>query len=253
MTIPYSLIDSTGQLLAKKELLKNIILGRVNYSEVEKEISAQIENILDNGVEITHADSHQNIHLFLPILKTIIKVATKYKIRKIQGQSSICDWFIRKNKTKGLVKSLLSIACIHPSKCASGSWKARSACKISSYRAPHLFIFALVFHNKKLRFNWSSIGVYNSNSYVTAMDTLLLFGATLKFYPLSKRVINENRIGRIFLLLIIFALAIAIVGSNIISCFLRIFLLTLIILIAILSIWFFLLDDKDKRLVFSKG
>jgi predicted glycoside hydrolase/deacetylase ChbG (UPF0249 family) len=110
LTLPYSLVDSTGQLLTKRELFKKIFFGRIDLLELEKEICAQFENILDNGVEITHIDSHQNIHLLLPILKSVIKVAAKYKINKIRGQSSVYNWFKKDIRPKLIFKSVLSTA-----------------------------------------------------------------------------------------------------------------------------------------------
>ena len=103
-----SLVRDDGSFLPKKEFLKRLFLGKVDYEEIEKEISAQLEYLLDNAIRITHIDSHQNIHLFLPILNAIIKVANKYRINKIRGQYFISDWFRKRNSIKTCVRAVFS-------------------------------------------------------------------------------------------------------------------------------------------------
>jgi O-antigen/teichoic acid export membrane protein len=84
------------------------------------------------------------------------------------------------------------------------------------------------------------------------VDAVLLFGTTLKFYPLSNKVINENRIFRVLLLLIILLLFVALIGSNIVSFFLEVISLFLIILTFAALVWAFVFDETEKGLVFSK-
>lgn len=81
------------------------------------------------------------------------------------------------------------------------------------------------------------------------MDTILLFSAALKFYPLSRKVINENRIGQIFLLLMMLSLFIAFISNNISSFFIEIFL---VLAISLVSSWIFIVDEKEKMLLFYK-
>lgn len=103
-----SLRGDDGYFLPKHDFLKKVMLGKINSDELEKEIAAQFENLLDQGVSITHIDSHQNIHLVLPVLNKIVTVAKRYNVRKIRGQSSEYSWFMRGSKTKILFKSVFS-------------------------------------------------------------------------------------------------------------------------------------------------
>jgi len=103
-----TLVNNDGNFFKKSQFVSKLFLGKINPKEVEKEISTQIEHILDHGIIITHIDSHQNMHLFLPILKIIKKVANKYKITKIRGQLFECDWFANNKSIKPFIRSLYS-------------------------------------------------------------------------------------------------------------------------------------------------
>jgi predicted glycoside hydrolase/deacetylase ChbG (UPF0249 family) len=110
LTSCHSLVDNGGLFLRKRDLFSNIALRKVNLSELEAEICAQFENILDSGLAITHVDSHQNTHIFLPLLGIITKLAAKYKVFRIRGQSSAYNWFNRGSEARTTFKFALSAA-----------------------------------------------------------------------------------------------------------------------------------------------
>jgi chitin disaccharide deacetylase len=58
----------------------------VYKSEIYREYCLQIEKVLDHGIRISHLDHHHHLHLFLPVLDSMIKAAKKYKIRYIRSQ-----------------------------------------------------------------------------------------------------------------------------------------------------------------------
>jgi len=103
-----TLVNEDGNFFKKSDFLKRLFFGKFNPKEIEKEISSQMEYILDHGVNITHIDSHQNMHLFLPILRIIKKSANKYKIIKIRGQSFEWGWFAKSNSVKPYMRSFYS-------------------------------------------------------------------------------------------------------------------------------------------------
>jgi predicted glycoside hydrolase/deacetylase ChbG (UPF0249 family) len=67
-----------------KHLLLRWVSGRINLSEVEAELEAQIRKVVDSGIVPTHIDSHQYVHLFPFISDIVIRLAKKYKIRHIR-------------------------------------------------------------------------------------------------------------------------------------------------------------------------
>ena len=57
---------------------------QISMNEVERELCAQFEKINEQGVSISHIDSHQHIHMLPKILEITIRLAKKYGIRHIR-------------------------------------------------------------------------------------------------------------------------------------------------------------------------
>ncbi len=80
-----SLVDKKGCLLKSRwNFIFCCVLGKVEYAEVEKELDAQIQKILEKGLRITHIDSHGYIHMLPGVLAVVIKLAKKYNIKIIR-------------------------------------------------------------------------------------------------------------------------------------------------------------------------
>jgi predicted glycoside hydrolase/deacetylase ChbG (UPF0249 family) len=104
----YHTISKNGKLLSKKEFLKKIFLKQLDIEEIEKELSLQIEYLLDNGIQISHIDSHQNMHYLPPLLKIVVKLAKRYGIDKIRGLDSEYFWFKDYSKSRAFIKNSIS-------------------------------------------------------------------------------------------------------------------------------------------------
>jgi chitin disaccharide deacetylase len=59
---------------------KRVLIGRVNLREVERELRSQIEKVRAAGVQITHLDGHQHLHMLPPVLDLVIKLAREVAI-----------------------------------------------------------------------------------------------------------------------------------------------------------------------------
>ena len=76
-----SLINEDGRFYKKFiEFSKSYFIGRINFQELQKELDAQIMRVRESGVNISHLDSHQHIHMLPKILKITIDLAIKYNI-----------------------------------------------------------------------------------------------------------------------------------------------------------------------------
>lgn len=104
----YKTLTKNSQFLSKKELIKKLFLNLVDKSEIEKELSLQIEYLLDNGVKISHIDSHQNMHYLPQVLKIMVKIAMKYNVKKIRGLNSEYFWFKDYSKSRAFIKNSIS-------------------------------------------------------------------------------------------------------------------------------------------------
>ncbi len=104
----YTTLSNNKTFLSKKEFIKKLFFNKIDRNEIVKEISLQIEKLLDNGIIISHIDTHQNMH-FLPKLLNIIQdVASKYQIKKIRGLNSEYFWFKDYSRSRALIKNSIS-------------------------------------------------------------------------------------------------------------------------------------------------
>lgn len=82
-------------LNGKAYMLKKI--DKAMRGEIYKEVSAQVEKLLDNGVSLSHIDSHHHIHTRPYILPVICKVAKKYGITKMRRDLNVTEFISYKN------------------------------------------------------------------------------------------------------------------------------------------------------------
>jgi predicted glycoside hydrolase/deacetylase ChbG (UPF0249 family) len=76
-----SLIDSNGRLPASAGALAcRWLTGRINTADVRAEWSAQIERVLENGVRVSHLDSHQHVHILPGLFDLTRDLAARYGI-----------------------------------------------------------------------------------------------------------------------------------------------------------------------------
>jgi chitin disaccharide deacetylase len=71
-----SLTDSNGFFLPDKKGMIN----RSSPEEIEKELRAQINRLLDDGVDITHFDSHMFVAFAPKVLKIYARLGREYKV-----------------------------------------------------------------------------------------------------------------------------------------------------------------------------
>lgn len=76
----------TGSFYNNKEVVKRIRENSFNKDEIYKEFSLQVEKVMDQGIGISHLDTHHNLHLYFPVLSQLIRIAKKYKISYIRSQ-----------------------------------------------------------------------------------------------------------------------------------------------------------------------
>jgi predicted glycoside hydrolase/deacetylase ChbG (UPF0249 family) len=71
-------------------LLRRIAWKRINFDEVEREFRAQVEKVLEVGLEPSHVDSEKHIHLIRPLFRIVLKLAKEYKIDKVRFIQEYC-------------------------------------------------------------------------------------------------------------------------------------------------------------------
>lgn len=93
-----------------RQLIWGIFSGRIRMKEVEKELRAQFEKAKEAGLAITHIDSHRHVHIYPPLLKTVLKLARAYGISKVRyPRERVSRPNFLKNKHSKIL--LLNLAC----------------------------------------------------------------------------------------------------------------------------------------------
>lgn len=104
-----SILDGYGQFLSKQQLLGQIMTGRVRWQELHREISAQLEVLLDAGIEVSHVDSHQYVHFIPPVLNCVLSAIEKRGVKTLRGFSRACAWFNHSYRIRSLAKNSLAV------------------------------------------------------------------------------------------------------------------------------------------------
>lgn len=80
-----SLVDNEGNLAPKyPQFLLRYMLGRVHLSDIRKELTAQVQKVVDSGIHITHLDSHQHMHIVPGISDITIDIAQKFGVKAVR-------------------------------------------------------------------------------------------------------------------------------------------------------------------------
>ena len=75
-----SLTNTEGNFFSRFQLIKRLILGKARLSEVENEFEAQLAKFKNSGLQPSHFDSHQNIHLLPWIFPIFLRLAIREQV-----------------------------------------------------------------------------------------------------------------------------------------------------------------------------
>lgn len=80
-----SLLDSQGRLWkSHSTFVWRYLLGRISLAEVKAEFEAQLEKALNSGLNLTHFDSHQHLHLLPGIASVVAELGEKFGIFRVR-------------------------------------------------------------------------------------------------------------------------------------------------------------------------
>ncbi|MGB9736368.1 MAG: carbohydrate deacetylase [bacterium] len=79
------LVDDNGCFLKSyREVIPRIVLGHFDRVALEKELTAQVGLLLNNGIDVSHLDSHQHLHVLPGVRNIVIRLAKRFNIRWIR-------------------------------------------------------------------------------------------------------------------------------------------------------------------------
>jgi predicted glycoside hydrolase/deacetylase ChbG (UPF0249 family) len=70
-----TLVGADGKMRPLSLVLRRLVLGQLEASEIEAEYTAQVARARDAGIDVTHLDSHCHLHAFPSIAKVVRRVA----------------------------------------------------------------------------------------------------------------------------------------------------------------------------------
>jgi hopanoid biosynthesis associated protein HpnK len=80
-----SLVNQRGDFFCGSvSLAERIMAGRVDLTEVEKELRSQIEKVRTAGIAVTHVDGHKHFHVLPPVIDIVIRLAREYGIKSVR-------------------------------------------------------------------------------------------------------------------------------------------------------------------------
>jgi predicted glycoside hydrolase/deacetylase ChbG (UPF0249 family) len=75
-----SLVTNRGEFWPTKQFFVRAVTGRVRPFEIENELRAQIECVLEAGIHPTHLDSHSHWHLLPHLRRLVTRLGADYQI-----------------------------------------------------------------------------------------------------------------------------------------------------------------------------
>lgn len=79
-----ALLDHRGQLRAGFVWLMRLARTSEGMAQIERELRAQIEKVLGDGVRIDHLNSHQHVHMIPPIFRLTCRLAREYGVSAVR-------------------------------------------------------------------------------------------------------------------------------------------------------------------------
>jgi predicted glycoside hydrolase/deacetylase ChbG (UPF0249 family) len=80
-----TLVDDDGRFRASwKPFIVACLLGRVSMQDVERELTAQIECVVFEGINVTHLDAHKHVHVYPPVFEVVARLAERFRIPVIR-------------------------------------------------------------------------------------------------------------------------------------------------------------------------
>lgn len=106
-----SLIDSkTGVFPASlTTFLGRLFTGRIHAAEMEAEAAAQIAQLQNSGLGLTHVDTHKHTHMFPQVLQPVLRAARKAGIRAVRNPFEP-EWAVRATPRASLARTAEVIA-----------------------------------------------------------------------------------------------------------------------------------------------
>lgn len=84
-----ALVDRGGGFRSTRELRLRSLVGLLPVEQIERELTRQLDSIAEEGVEITHVDSHRHMHKLPSFRKALARVLPRFGIRRVRAVQDV--------------------------------------------------------------------------------------------------------------------------------------------------------------------
>jgi len=88
-----ALVGPNGQFLPSNRVRLMALFNRLPADQIERELTAQLAFLQEQGVRISHVDSHGHLHKFAPFRNALRRVLPRFNITRVRG---VQDVYLRK-------------------------------------------------------------------------------------------------------------------------------------------------------------
>jgi chitin disaccharide deacetylase len=80
-----SLVDFEGHLPSSYlEFTRRYVTGGIKRTEIQQELQAQVERVLETGLQVTHLDSHQHLHMLSGMDDVVLEIGIRNNILRLR-------------------------------------------------------------------------------------------------------------------------------------------------------------------------
>ena len=81
-----SLVDEHGRFpISWRQFARSAALGRIDAADLERELGAQVDAVLAEGVTLTHLDSHQHLHEWPTLWPVVRRLLDRAGVRAVRS------------------------------------------------------------------------------------------------------------------------------------------------------------------------
>jgi predicted glycoside hydrolase/deacetylase ChbG (UPF0249 family) len=81
---PRTLTSRHGQFFGKEEARRRLMEGRIDPEEIQTEFDLQIRRVRDAGIEPTHLDSHDHVHLYPRVMTALCWAGRRHGLTRVR-------------------------------------------------------------------------------------------------------------------------------------------------------------------------
>lgn len=98
-----------------REFICSYVQGKISKQDIEYELRCQMQKVVGNGINISHIDSHQHLHVLPGIADIIAKLADEFHVKKIRIPAESSFFFAVKPLSIGriLARNVLTGCAIY--------------------------------------------------------------------------------------------------------------------------------------------